>query len=295
MKNSKMFIAGLALLLPAFAAAQVQSSATNNTVPPAAVTAAPAVPAAAVAATPAPASEAPAAVTPPPAAPAAVTPPPAAPAAAPAAVSVMPAPAPEAAPSVVPAVAPAAPSAKEHMGNREPKDHPCMADMEKFCKNINGGQVEKMTCLKEHEADLSAACKARMAKGKEEGKVEHPCMADMEKFCKDVKGGPGEKMKCLKEHQADLSDACKAKMAKGKDEAKGKDQAKGDHPCMADMEKFCKDVQGGHGEKMKCLKAHEADLSAACKDRMAKGMEEGKREHGKKEWKKDAPKPEETK
>ena len=61
-----------------------------------------------------------------------------------------------------------------------------------------------------------------------------------------------------------------------------------DHPCMADMEKFCKDVKGGHGEKMKCIREHKADLSAACKEKMAK-------EHEKKaeikEHKKDTPKP----
>jgi hypothetical protein len=34
--------------------------------------------------------------------------------------------------------------------------------------------------------------------------------------------------------------------------------------CRADIEKFCKDVQPGHGRMAKCLKQHEAELSPAC-------------------------------
>ena len=41
----------------------------------------------------------------------------------------------------------------------------------------------------------------------------------------------------------------------------------GSTACKADIEKFCKDVKPGGGAIMKCLKEHDAELSAECKDR----------------------------
>ncbi len=41
-------------------------------------------------------------------------------------------------------------------------------------------------------------------------------------------------------------------------------------PCHDDIQKFCKDVKPGGGAIARCLKAHEAELSPACK---AKGTE----------------------
>jgi Cysteine rich repeat len=41
-----------------------------------------------------------------------------------------------------------------------------------------------------------------------------------------------------------------------------------DKVCADDARRLCSDVQAGRGNVMNCLKAHEADLSAACKDRI---------------------------
>jgi len=35
--------------------------------------------------------------------------------------------------------------------------------------------------------------------------------------------------------------------------------------CHADVERFCKDAEPGHGRVRECLRAHEAELSDACK------------------------------
>jgi hypothetical protein len=40
-------------------------------------------------------------------------------------------------------------------------------------------------------------------------------------------------------------------------------------PCNADAQKLCAEVEAGHGAKMKCLSAHEAELSPECKERIA--------------------------
>lgn len=41
--------------------------------------------------------------------------------------------------------------------------------------------------------------------------------------------------------------------------------AEGTDPCAADVQKFCSDIQPGNGRIVACLKAHENDLSGACK------------------------------
>lgn len=111
------------------------------------------------------------------------------------------------------------------------KNHPCKADRENFCKDVKVGDGAIAKCLKEHEASLSAECKASFEANKakrearkeerkakmEEKKAMHEarkasreaCKSDMEKFCKDIKPGEGKKMNCLKEHASELSEGCK--------------------------------------------------------------------------------------
>jgi hypothetical protein len=43
--------------------------------------------------------------------------------------------------------------------------------------------------------------------------------------------------------------------------------------CKADVEKFCKGIKPGQGRIWSCMKSHEADLSQACRDHMAKKRE----------------------
>jgi len=44
------------------------------------------------------------------------------------------------------------------------KRHPCHADRQKFCKDIKPGEGRIRACLNEHQADLSAKCKAGIEK-----------------------------------------------------------------------------------------------------------------------------------
>src|SRR5207253_8113867 len=43
-------------------------------------------------------------------------------------------------------------------------------------------------------------------------------------------------------------------------------QQRREGPCAADVKKFCGDVQPGQGGIAKCMKAHEAQLSPACRE-----------------------------
>lgn len=96
-------------------------------------------------------------------------------------------------------------------------DHPCKDDVKKFCKGDKPGKGRFMECLKEHEADLTPACREHLAAMKEKihGVLE-ACRADAAKLCKDEKPGEGRIAICLKAHEKELSDPCKAAIANAK-------------------------------------------------------------------------------
>jgi hypothetical protein len=85
----------------------------------------------------------------------------------------------------------------------------CKADAEKFCKDVEPVHGKMVQCMKQHEAELSPACKERIAAAKEKVKeCEKECEPDVEKICKDIKPGQGRIVRCLKQHQAELSAGC---------------------------------------------------------------------------------------
>jgi hypothetical protein len=94
---------------------------------------------------------------------------------------------------------------------------PCAADAEKLCKGVEPGHGRVAKCMKEHESELSPACKANISKFKEEVKeFSEACKEDVQKSCKGVKAGGGRILRCLKQHEATLTPQCKAEMSKGK-------------------------------------------------------------------------------
>jgi len=92
-----------------------------------------------------------------------------------------------------------------------------------------------------------------------------PCTDDIAKFCKDVKPGVENIAKCLKEHEKDLSSTCAKRYEGIKMEAQNIHKA-----CSDDMDKYCKDVQLGKGNIMRCLREHEDKLSSACREEIGK-------------------------
>jgi hypothetical protein len=101
------------------------------------------------------------------------------------------------------------------------RENLCSKDIAKFCKDVQKGGGRIADCLKQHENDLSAACKERIAKREEKRKksseISQGCKADVAKLCKDVKPGGGRIRKCLKEHQAQLSAQCKKDLGQAKE------------------------------------------------------------------------------
>lgn len=89
---------------------------------------------------------------------------------------------------------------------------PCSEDIATFCKDVQpGAGIGK--CLKEHENELSPACKEGRGKMKKRmNEFQQACNEDVQKFCKDVKPGGGGIVRCLKEHESELSPECKTNM-----------------------------------------------------------------------------------
>jgi len=132
----------------------------------------------------------------------------------------------------------------------------CRADAQKLCKGIQPGGGRLAICLKQHESELSPACRERVAEAQQQGKeFAHACKADAETVCKGVQPGQGRVLRCLVENKDKLSSGCRAEIAEGESR----------HPCMKDVERLCKGVQPGGGRMMECMKQHEAELSPACK------------------------------
>jgi len=119
------------------------------------------------------------------------------------------------------------------------------------------------------------AAEAPAAKGKAQEPAE-ACKADVEKFCKDVTPGGGRIMACLKAYEDKISEGCKATREKGKERGMEK-MKKFMEACKTDMDKLCKDVKGGHGEKVRCLKQNEKSLSAGCATELKEAGEQMKK------------------
>jgi Cysteine rich repeat len=98
---------------------------------------------------------------------------------------------------------------------------PCAADVQKFCSGVQPGGGRIAACLKEHQADLSPACKekgAEMKERREERKeardaIHAACKDDAAKLCGNVQPGGGRIAACLRDNKDKLSDGCKSTIA----------------------------------------------------------------------------------
>jgi hypothetical protein len=99
------------------------------------------------------------------------------------------------------------------VASAEKESRPCAEDAAKLCKGVEKGEGRIAKCLKDHEKDLSSACKENIGKMKEKGnEAKEACKGDAKKLCKDTKPGGGRIMQCLKQHESELSTECKEKM-----------------------------------------------------------------------------------
>ncbi len=90
------------------------------------------------------------------------------------------------------------------------KSETCRAEMDKFCKDVPTGQGRVLKCLQEHEADLSAECRAHVNTAAQYV----ACLDDIMRLCPKTQPGGARGMKCLRTHQGELSDECKRELSK---------------------------------------------------------------------------------
>jgi hypothetical protein len=94
---------------------------------------------------------------------------------------------------------------------------PCADDVAKYCKDIQPGRGRIARCLKQHEQELSPACKQHAAEVKKKGQeFRAACEDDVLRLCGDVKAGGGRILHCLKQHEQELTPDCKATMQRKK-------------------------------------------------------------------------------
>lgn len=89
----------------------------------------------------------------------------------------------------------------------------CADDIAKYCKEIKPGGGRLLNCLRTHETELSASCRAKISEIQGIIKdCEQACSGDIVQFCKEVQPGGGRIVKCLRGHDKELSSSCSAKL-----------------------------------------------------------------------------------
>ncbi|HLQ27371.1 MAG TPA: cysteine rich repeat-containing protein [Acidiferrobacterales bacterium] len=97
------------------------------------------------------------------------------------------------------------------------QEGPCAADAKKLCKDVQPGGGRIAQCMKQHETELSQACKDQMQTMKAEmEKNQQACKGDAEKLCKGVEPGGGRIARCLKENEQQVSSECKKTIQEAK-------------------------------------------------------------------------------
>ena len=146
-------------------------------------------------------------------------------------------------------------------------EDPCAGDVLRLCPDVQSGSGRVVTCLREHQAQLSVSCQDRLAADalRERKTVERfgrACKADVASFCAGLRPGGGRILQCLAEHHAELSPACQGETS-GHVQARERFLAV-KQACTADADRLCQGVPARAAPLLECLKANEPQLSAGC-------------------------------
>jgi hypothetical protein len=92
-------------------------------------------------------------------------------------------------------------------------DVSCEADIARLCKDVPMGSGRIQACLKEHETEVSEACRTKIDELATEAQVlAVVCRWDMGLFCSGVAPGGGRLLACLQQNASGLSGACERQL-----------------------------------------------------------------------------------
>jgi hypothetical protein len=92
-------------------------------------------------------------------------------------------------------------------------DTPCADDVRKLCADVPAGQARVQACLKEHESEISSACREKIERLAQEIRTAAAvCRWDIGRLCSDVSPGDGRVLSCLQNRESDLSPECKSEL-----------------------------------------------------------------------------------
>lgn len=139
---------------------------------------------------------------------------------------------------------------------------PCAEDAAKFCKDVKPGEGRVAACLKEHEKELSQACKDRKALAAER-------KANRGGAWKRGNRGGGT---CLREYGQGFASGFQRGFKMRGGQGRGAKAARGGglKVCAADAKKLCEGVNPGEGRILGCLVKKADKLSEGCKARVEK-------------------------
>jgi len=145
---------------------------------------------------------------------------------------------------------------------------PCAPDVAQLCKDVKPGGGRIVRCLKDNEAKLSNACRAKLAEDDQKSRVYiaefvDACHTDQERLCTGVQPGGGRLVRCLKQHDYELGPRCSAELQRVADAEEQLETVK--RQCQPDLQRLCPGAERQAGSLIGCLKDHEAELSPACR------------------------------
>lgn len=95
------------------------------------------------------------------------------------------------------------------------------------------------------------------------------CAGDAERLCHGIRPGGGRIIGCLRGNASSLTPGCRAALGISSTQAPAARTSGGSNPageaCRPDVMRLCRDAAPDRAKIKKCLQAHAADLSDACK------------------------------